>query len=328
MRPKAPTPRANPTPPTSPTPQPMPTRALMPTPTADADPAASGDPARILAELLVRPQTFPSGRPLNRLGMRSRWGVSVLGLQRRGRALRRSVFNTPLQPGDVLLVEGRPEQLRALHQAGDFALMGSVEVPARRRERRGAAALILAAVVGLPALGLAPIVVTSVAGVAAMFLTGCLTPDEAYEDMDWMVIVLLGAILPLGIAMQETGTAELLVSVALGPMEALGPPAVLGGFYLFTALLTGAISNNAAAVVMTPLAVATGAALDVSPLPLVVAVMFAASNSFMTPIGYQTNTFIFGPGGYRFADFVKVGTPLTLLLLVVATLVLPIFFPF
>jgi di/tricarboxylate transporter len=286
------------------------------------------DPERILAELLVRPRSFPTGRALNRIGMRSRWGVTVLGLQRRGRTLRQRIFNTPLRAGDVLLVEGRPEQLRALHHAGDFALLGSVEVPARRRERRVPAAAILAAVVGLPAFGLAPIVVTSVAGVAAMFLTGCLTPDEAYEDMDWMVIVLLGAILPLGIAMQETGTAELLVSVALAPMQALGPAAVLGGFYLFTALLTGAISNNAAAVVMTPLAVATGAALDVSPLPLVVAVMFAASNSFMTPIGYQTNTFIFGPGGYRFVDFVKVGTPLTLLLLVVATFVLPVFFPF
>jgi di/tricarboxylate transporter len=284
--------------------------------------------ARVLAELLVRPGSYPENRPLARLGVRSRWGITVLGLQRRGRALKKRPLQTPLQAGDVLLVEGRPEDLRAVHQSGDFSLLGSVEVPARRREHRWIAAGILAGVIAAPALGVVPIVISSVVGVVAMFLTGCLTPEEAYEDVDWMVIVLLGAILPLGIAMQQTGTAELLVGLAVGPMERIGPVAVLAAFYLCTSLLTEAISNNAAAVVMTPLAVASGAALGVSPLPLVVAVMFAASNSFMTPIGYQTNTFILGPGGYKFLDFARVGGPLAFLLLVTATFAIPLFFPF
>jgi di/tricarboxylate transporter len=301
---------------------------------ADSDPDDPEDeaeeeaPERILAEFLVLPRSGPENRRLRELGLRSRWDVTVLGIQRRGRPLKTRLLNIPLRAGDVLLVEGRPESLRALHQAGELSLLGSVDVPARRRGKRALAISILLGVVALPALGVAPIVLTSVAGVMAMFLTGCLTPDEAYQDMDWMVLILLGAIIPLGIAMQETGTAELLVSLAVGPMEALGPVAVLGAFYLLTALLTEAISNNAAAVVMTPLAVAAGAALGVSPLPLVVAVMFAASNSFLTPIGYQTNTFIYGPGGYRFTDFLRVGGPLSLLLLVVAVLVLPRFFPF
>ena len=283
---------------------------------------------RILAELLVRPGSFPENRPLARLGVRSRWGITILGLQRRGRPLRKRLLRTPLRAGDVLLVEGGSSELRAVHQSGDFSLLGSVDVPARRRARRGLAVTILAAVVLAPAVGLVPIVVSSVVGVAVMFLTGCLTPEEAYEEMDWMVIVLLGAILPLGIAMQETGAAALLVQASLAPMEAVGPTAVLAGFYFLTMLLTGAISNNAAAVVMTPLAVASGLALAVSPLPFVIAVMFAASNSFFTPIGYQTNLFIFGPGGYRFVDFVRVGGPLGLLLLGVATFVIPMFFPF
>jgi di/tricarboxylate transporter len=283
---------------------------------------------RILAELLVRPGSFPENRPLARLGVRSRWGITILGLQRRGRPLRKRLLRTPLRAGDVLLVEGGSSELRAVHQSGDFSLLGSVDVPARRRARRGLAVTILAAVVLAPAVGLVPIVVSSVVGVAVMFLTGCLTPEEAYEEMDWMVIVLLGAILPLGIAMQETGAAALLVQASLAPMEAVSPTAVLAGFYFLTMLLTGAISNNAAAVVMTPLAVASGLALGVSPLPFVIAVMFAASNSFFTPIGYQTNLFIFGPGGYRFVDFVRVGGPLGLLLLGVATFVIPMFFPF
>jgi len=294
---------------------------------AGAEAEADGED-RILAELLVRPGSFPENRPLARLGVRSRWGITILGLQRRGRPLRKRLLRTPLRAGDVLLVEGGSSELRAVHQSGDFSLLGSVDVPARRRERRGLAVAILAAVVLAPAVGLVPIVVSSVVGVAVMFLTGCLTPEEAYEEMDWMVIVLLGAILPLGIAMQETGAAALLVQASLAPMEAVGSTAVLAGFYFLTMLLTGAISNNAAAVVMTPLAVASGLALAVSPLPFVIAVMFAASNSFFTPIGYQTNLFIFGPGGYRFVDFVRVGGPLGLLLLGVATFVIPVFFPF
>lgn len=283
---------------------------------------------RILAELLVRPRTFPENQPLNRLGIRSRWNVTVLGLQRRGRPLKRGLHQTALRAGDVLLVEGRPDDLRAIHEAGDFSLLGAVDIPARRRGKRSAALSILAGVVLLPAFGIGTILITSIAGVAAMFLTGTLKPREAYDEMDWMVIVLLGAILPLGIAMEETGTAILLVDLALGPMQAMGPYGVLALFYLGTSLLTSVISNAAAAVVTVPLAVAASTEIGVSPMPLVVAVMFAASNSFVTPIGYQTNTFIFGPGGYHFTDFFRVGSPLTLVLLLAATLTIPIFFPF
>jgi di/tricarboxylate transporter len=142
------------------------------------------------------------------------------------------------------------------------------------------------------------------------------------------VLVLLGSIIPLGIAMQNTGTAQFIAVGLLRLTEPLGLYGMLAAFYLLTSLLTELISNNAAAVVLTPVAIATAAALGISPLPLVIAVMIAASNSYMTPIGYQTNTFIYGPGGYRFSDFVRVGGPLNLLMVIAATLVIPFFFPF
>ena len=161
-----------------------------------------------------------------------------------------------------------------------------------------------------------------------MVVTGCVTPDEAYEETDLMVLVLLGSIIPLGIAMQASGTAAFIADAMVGFTAPLGVLGVLAVFFLFTSLLTELISNNAAAVVLTPIAIATATGLGVSPMPFVIAVMIAASNSYLTPIGYQTNTFIFGPGGYRFTDFLRVGGPLTILMVVGSVLVIPLFFPF
>jgi di/tricarboxylate transporter len=170
--------------------------------------------------------------------------------------------------------------------------------------------------------------VAALVGVVLMLLTGCIQVEEAYRDVDWGVLVLLGAIIPLGIAMRNTGTADFIATHILALALPLGLYGILAAFYLLTSVLTEVISNNAAAVVVTPIVVATAATLGVSPYPFVVAVMIAASNSFMTPIGYQTNAFIFGPGGYRFSDYVRVGGPLNLLLVAAATFVIPLFFPF
>jgi di/tricarboxylate transporter len=161
-----------------------------------------------------------------------------------------------------------------------------------------------------------------------MFVTRCVTPEEAYREVDWSVLVLLGSIIPLGIAMQDTGAAVMLANGLLHVMTPLGLVGALAAFYLLTSLMTEVISNNATAVVLTPIAVATAMSLGVSPLPFVVAVMIAASNSYMTPIGYQTNMFVYGPGGYRFTDFLRVGGPLNLLMTVVAAFAIPWFFPF
>jgi di/tricarboxylate transporter len=233
-----------------------------------------------------------------------------------------------LAPGDLLLVQGPPDALRRIHEGRDLALLGPLDVPARRYAKLKFALPIMAGVVALAAFDIMPILVSAMLGVIAMFLTGCVTADEAYEEVDWMVLVLLGSIIPLGIAMQNTGTAEFLSAQLLRLTTPLGLLGTLAAFYLLTSLLTELISNNAAAVVLTPIAIATAIGLDVSPMPFIIAVMIAASNSYMTPIGYQTNTFIYGPGGYRFSDFFRVGGPLNLIMVIAATFVIPIFFPF
>jgi di/tricarboxylate transporter len=281
-----------------------------------------------LAEIIVPPRSPVVGRTLRELGFRGRYGVSVLAVQRHGESLHERIRDIVLQPGDILLAQGTPRQLRDVHRTGHLALLGGVDLPAKRVRKLKYSVPILVAVVLLAATGVTTILVSAILGVIAMFVTGCLTPDEAYREVDWMVIVLLGSLIPLGIAMQNTGTAVFIAGGILRLTAPLGLLGVLAAFYLLTSLLTELISNNAAAVVLTPIAVATGLALDVSPLPFVIAVMLAASNSFLTPIGYQTNTFIYGPGGYRFSDFFRVGAPLSVLLLVAATLVIPMFFPF
>ncbi|WP_373046756.1 SLC13 family permease [Vulgatibacter sp.] len=281
-----------------------------------------------LAEVIVPPRSRVVGRTLQELDFRSRYRVTALAVQRHGVSLHERIGNVPLLPGDVLLVQGTTESLYILHRQGDLALLGPIHLPARRTGKRHLALGILAFVVLLPAFGVVPITVSSLLGALAMVLTGCLTPEEAYQGIDWSVVVLLGAILPLGLAIQRTGTAELLANSLLWLTTPLGVYGLLATVYVLTAILTEVISNNAAALVLTPIAVAAATALGLSPMPFVIAVMFAASTSFMTPIGYQTNTFIYGPGGYRFIDFLRVGGPLNLVLAMVTTLVLPIFFPF
>jgi di/tricarboxylate transporter len=291
-------------------------------------PKMADDKEPRLAELIVPPRSPVIGRTLQLLNFRSRFGVPVLAVQRHGEPLHESLRDTRLAAGDVLLVRGTPAELQRLHRDRDLALLGAVDIPPRRVRKMKVAIGIMVAVVLLAAFNITTILVSSILGVVAMFLTRCLTPDEAYEDIDWMVLVLLGSIIPLGLAMQNTGTAQILAAALLGVTEPLGLYGSLAALYLLTSLLTEVISNNAAAVVLTPVAVAAAVALGASPLPFVIAVMFAASNSFLTPIGYQTNTFIYGPGGYRFSDFARVGGPLTILMVVAATFTIPFFFPF
>jgi di/tricarboxylate transporter len=287
------------------------------------------DPGKIhLAEVMVPPRSRVVGRTIRQLNFRSRFGVPVLGIQRHGTSLMDRMRDVPLTAGDLLLIQGDTAALRRIHERRELTLLGPLEVPERRYGKLRLAVAILAAVVLLAAFDIIPILVAALSGVVVMFLTGCVTPDEAYEEVDWMVLILLGSIIPLGLAMQNTGTAELIATALLHLTSPLGLFGALAAFYLLTSVLTEMISNNAAAILLTPIAIATAVGLDASPLPFVIAVMLAASNSFMTPIGYQTNTFVYGPGGYHFSDFFRVGAPLNLLMLIAATFVIPYFFPF
>jgi di/tricarboxylate transporter len=279
-------------------------------------------------ELLVPPRSRVVGRSLEQLRFRGSYGVPVVGIRRHGATVHEPMRSVSLESGDILLVRGTPEELRRVHESGDLALLGPLDLPTRRKRKLPHATVIIAAVVLLSALGVTTILVAALVGVVAAFLVGCLTPEEAYQDVDWQVLVLLGSILPLGLAMQNTGTAELAAAHFLDVTRGFGPVGVLFALYLLTSLLTEIISNAAAAVVLTPFALAMATSMDVSPMPFIIAVMLACSNSFITPVGYQTNTFIYGPGGYRFSDFARVGGPLALLFAITAALVIPIFFPF
>ena len=294
--------------------------------TAGSDDDADEPPQ--LAELLVPLHSHAVGRSVAQLDLRRRFGVTALALQRHGRPVHAAVGRVPLAPGDLVLVQGRTAALTKLHAVGDLALLGPVRLPERRQRKIPLAVAIMAGVVLLPALGVTTIVVSALLGALLMVLTGCLTPQEAYEDMDWSVVVLLAAILPLGTTMRDTGTAAWLAGGLVTTVAPLGPYGVLAAVYLSGVALTSVISNSAAAVVLVPVAVAAAGALGVAPMPFVIAVMLAASSSFITPIGYQTNTFIYGPGGYRFSDFLRVGAPLNLLLAAASTVVIPLFFPF
>ena len=284
--------------------------------------------ANQLAEVLIPPRSQLVGRSLREVRFRARYGMSVLGVRRHGEPIHEAIGAIRFAAGDILLVHGSAESLRSLHDEGDASLIGVVPVRPRRRRRAGYAVAIMAAVVALPALGVTTILVSALLGVLAMFLTGCIEAGRAYEELDGQVLVLLAAMIPLGLALQETGAATASARVLLALLEPVGPLGALAGVYVLTTVLTAVVSNAATAVVLTPIAVSLAGSLGVSPMPFVIAVMFAASNSFATPIGYQTNMFIYGPGGYEFRDYLKVGGPLNLLTAVVSTLVIPVFFPF
>lgn len=285
------------------------------------------DPVR-LAEMLVPPRSSASGRSLRGLRLRTRFAVSGIGLRRHGAALHENMSAVTLRPGDVVLVQGRAGSLRQLHESGELSLVGPVELAPKRRKKMKWAIIAMLGAVLLAALEIVPIMVGAMVGVVFLLLTRTVGADEAYREMDWMVVILLAAVLPLGIALQKSGAAAG-VAGTLGALAApFGPYGLLAAVYILTSGLTNAISNVAAAALMVPIAAALAQTAGLSPTPFAVAVMFAASNAFLTPIGYQTNLLVYGPGGYRFSDFLRVGGLLSVITAVVSVIAIPMFIPF
>lgn len=276
-----------------------------------------------LVQALVAPRSRLIGRTFKELDFRSRYRALVLAILRRGHHLDQKLNAVRLQLGDALLLQARPQELERLRADESFIVLEEVEGAAPRRHRAPLAIGILAAVVGIAAFGLLPILVTAIAGVAALVLTRCLTLDEAYAAIDWKVIFLLAGVLPLGIAMERSGAARLISDGALGWAGELGPVALLAVIYLLTAVLTELMSNNATAVLLAPIAISTAEQQGIDPRPLLMAVTFAASTSFSTPVGYQTNAMVYNPGGYRYADFLRAGVPLNVVFWILSTLLIP-----
>ncbi|GAB4286430.1 MAG: SLC13 family permease [Roseovarius sp.] len=278
-------------------------------------------------EALITPDCRMVGRKLGALRLRRRFGVYPLAVHRKDRNIGRQLDDVVIQVGDTLLLEGAPEDIQRL--ATEMNLV-DISRPSERAFRRGhapVAVAALAAVVILAALGVAPILLLAVLAMAVIFVTRCVDSDEAFSFVDGHLLALIFAMLAVGAALEGSGAVALVVS-GVAPLLANAPPfLVIWAVFLMTSLLTEMVSNNAVAVVVTPVAIGLAGALGFDPRPFVVAVMIAASASFATPIGYQTNMMVYGPGGYRFADFLRVGIPLNLSIGVLASALIPFFFP-
>ncbi|MGR3368966.1 MAG: SLC13 family permease [Sagittula sp.] len=276
-------------------------------------------------EVLISPGCKMVGRSLGGLRLRRRFGVYPLAVHRRNQNIGRQLDELVVRVGDTLLLEGSAEDIKRLADE-----MGLVDVahPSARAFRRGHAPIALVALTGivvLAAFGLAPILALAVLAVALVLLSRCIDADEAFSYVEGQLLALIFAMLAVGAALEHSGAVRMIVGAVAPYVEQLPAWAVVWAVYLMTSLLTESVSNNAVAVVMTPIAVTLGTAIGVDQRPLVVAVMIAASLSFATPIGYQTNTLVYGPGGYKFTDFIRVGLPLNLGLGALAALFIPMF---
>nr|WP_229111989.1 SLC13 family permease [Halapricum desulfuricans] len=272
-----------------------------------------------LVEVVIAPGSSLVGETLASSNFRQRYDATVLALRRGESLIRKRMDRAQLRVGDTLLVQATSDSVDRLNNNRDFIVAQEVTRPDYRKSRIPVAVGIVAGVVGLAALTPIDIATAALTGSLGMVLTGCLKPTEIYDAVQWDVIVLLAGVIPLGVALEVTGGAALIADGIVVVAPSLPPIFVLGLMYVVTALLTNVISNNASVVLMIPVAVEVATQLTVNPFAFVLSVTFAASTAFMTPVGYQTNLFVYGPGGYRFTDYVRVGGPLQALLAVVTT---------
>ncbi len=280
----------------------------------------------VIMEGVIGPQSRLTGRLLNGLGLARLYGVYVLAIHRRGENIT-TTEDIRFDVGDTVLLEGPARGMRQLFDDGILNNLTETTERAIRRGKAPIAIVALVSVMGLAALGVLPISALALIAATAVVALGCLDHQEAYRAIRWDILMLIFGMLALGTAMEKTGAASLLVGHIAGLTGGLGPLAVLAALYLVTSFLTEIMSNNAAAILLTPIAIGLGSQLGIDPRPFVVAVMFAASASFATPIGYQTNTLVYSAGGYRFSDFLKIGVPLNLVMFAASMIVIPMFWP-
>ncbi|MBD8894295.1 SLC13 family permease [Roseibium litorale] len=276
-----------------------------------------------LAEVVVAPASRMMGRTLMQTGFHADTGCVVMGIQRRSRMPRMAMNDIRLEAGDVLLIAGTSAQVSSLRGNRDVLLLdwSTAEVPRRRYAPRALA--IFTAVVAVAAFGIAPIAVTAVAGTFAMIASGCLNVRQALRAIDSRILMLVGSSLAGAAALEATGGAAYIANGLVELLRGSSPTVILSALFMIVMILTNFLSNNAAAVLFTPIAVKMANQLGQSPEAFVVCLIFAANASFATPIGYQTNLIVMGPGHYRFSDFLRAGTPLSLILWLTFSLVAP-----
>jgi di/tricarboxylate transporter len=303
------------------------TRGLALLPEAELGIEQIGAEATAFVEAVVPNNTPLLGKTLRELDFAHRRDVRILALHRAGMNVGERWEETPLRFGDTLLLQGTEEAIANLRDDRSLLLLSPVKLPALRRHKGWLAIAIVAGVMIVASFGAYPVAHVAIVGSLLLVLTRCLDMNEGYESINWNIIILIIGMLGLGLAMEKTGGAEFIAKQMNAWFGAFGPRVALSGTYLMAVVLTEMVSNNAVAALVTPVAISTAHALGCNPHPFVFAVMFAASASFATPIGYQTNTMIYSAGGYKFTDYIKVGLPLNLILWMLATLLIPVFWP-
>ena len=288
--------------------------SLSGTPESQSELEPTTQEEQALVEVVIQSGSTLAGETLTTTSFRERYNANVLAFRTRGETLRDRLDDVEMRVGDTLLVQAPQDSIDRLSVNPDFIVAHEPEEPDYRTEKIPHAVAAIVGVILAATVTPLPIVITALGGVVAMVGTGVLRPGELYESVDWNVIFLLAGVIPLGIALEQTGAAELLGSLVAATGTILPAVGVLWVFYVFTGLITGVISNNASVVLMIPVAVEAAIDIGANPFAFVLAVTFAASTAFMTPVGYQTNLFVYGPGGYTFGDYARIGVPLQLLL--------------
>jgi len=278
-------------------------------------------------EATLAPRSSLVGRNPVTVAFRDRYGFTVLAIRRHGEIITKRLRDVKLRFGDALLLQGPRDRFPALQQGGDFLILEAIKVPRSVRHKIPISIAILVSVILLVLFAGIDIALAMVMGAVAMVLTGCLTIEEAHESIDWRTVFLVAGMLPLGIAMETTGTARYIADSMLGAIGGWGPVAALGAVYLLAALVTQPMSNAAAMVLVVPIALDTAMSLGANHLTFTLAVVVGGVTSFLTPVGHKANVLVFGPGGYKFFDYARVGFLLTVILFIVTMLTLPIFFP-
>jgi di/tricarboxylate transporter len=287
-----------------------------------------------LVEAFVTPQSALVGQTARDGNFRQKFRMVVVAMHRKGRNVLERIQTLPIEPGDVLLMMGTDQAIDALRGSNDLVLFDRARTPTKSPSWKITFVLgIIAAVVAVSALGLASIATAAVTGCVVLLLSGIMTSKEAYASVEWNLIFLIFGMLAMGLALQQTGAAALLAAGLVDGVNSLAGPQnrtliALAAVYFTTMVFTEMLSNNAIAALMAPIAIQVSNELGVDARPFIVAVMFAASAAFSTPIGYQTNTYVYGVGGYRFTDFMKIGIPLNILCFTTAMIVIPIIWPF
>ncbi|MEF8813271.1 MAG: SLC13 family permease [Halovenus sp.] len=283
------------------------------------------DPGQRLVEIVVTAGSDLVGETVESAQFQEQYQTAVLAIRRGGETAYERLTEYRLRPGDLLLIESEADTVDRLADDPNVIVAGELDLQQFRSSKLPLAIAVVLAVVGLAALGLVPVMVAALGGVVVMIVTDIIKPAEAYDAVQWDVIFLLAGVIPLGQALSETGGAELLGMLVVSTADFLPAVAVLGLFYLLTAAMTNLISNQASVVLLIPVAVDAATRLNANAFAFVLAVTFAASTAFMSPVGYQTNLFVYGPGGYEFSDYARVGGPLQMILTVVTTLGIVVF---